>query len=162
MTKPQAFLAAAGLCIVFVIFLVLRNGSSMLCSDLDYVSAQSESSFDAISLASATQPLDEEPTSFMLDGASSCFLVIDPERASYQCNWEFDEEENAEVAYNDFSDEVEACLSPTPRREDASVNHPDFWASTYFELPGREISVAQKNKLLLGKTFVSIQVDGLH
>lgn len=160
MTKHRG-LIAAGLSIVLVICLALRNDSSTLCSDLEYLRSQSLRDFEEISLASTMVPLDEESTSFTLDGASSCFLVFDPERSSYQCNWEHEQQDDAERAFRSLSEEVGACLAPATAREDASVNHPDFWASSYFELPGQAISVSLKNKLLLKKSFVSIQVDGL-
>ena len=45
-------------------------------------------------------------------------------------------------------------------RRDQPVNHPDFYAFYYYQLPGGEARVSIKNKRKLMSTLVSIVIDG--
>ena len=56
---------------------------------------------------------------------------------------------------------VWSCIgNMAEERTDQSVNHPDFYASYYFQLAGGAASVNLKNKAKLMSTLVSIRIDG--
>jgi hypothetical protein len=57
--------------------------------------------------------------------------------------------------------EMRNCIGHiAEERTDQPVNHPDFYASYYYQLPGGEASVTLKNKSKLMSTLVSIGIDG--
>lgn len=65
------------------------------------------------------------------------------------------------MEYPEQVDRVRSCLGDNAvERQDTSVNHPDFWASTNFTTRDGDVNVTLKNKNALGKVFVSIGVDG--
>ena len=56
---------------------------------------------------------------------------------------------------------MRSCIGDlAEERTDRPVNHPDFYASHYYKLPGAEASVSLKNKSTLMSTVVFVGVDG--
>lgn len=149
-----------GITAAVVVGLIL-NDSPTLCADVKRLILESASEFAAVRDELVDPSPEEWSTSFVMDGASSCSILVDIESASHLCNWEYSVTSGAgATAYREDVDRVRSCLAGTAvEREDTSVNHPDFWASTFFTTDDGEVSVSLKNKNELGKAFVSIRVD---
>ena len=156
---PIGIAAAA----VAVMVWFAMTGSATLCAEVKRLISESASEFDAIRGEPVDGSTEEWKTSFAIGGASSCSIFVDPERTGYSCSWEYEATSgDGPVAYRETVDQVRSCLGGSAvESEDTSVNHPDFWALTTFEISDGAVTVSQKNKNALRKVFVSIGVNGL-
>ena len=84
------------------------------------------------------------------------------EKKSYRCVWKYPHgDERAHNTFQRLAEEMRNCIGNiAEERTDQSVNHPDFYASYYYQLPGGAASVNLKNKSNLMSTLVSIRIDG--
>ncbi len=100
---------------------------------------------------------------FVLPDAWYCAIFEDVEKTSYQCVWKYPRgDERAHETFQRFVKKMRNCIGNiAEERADQSVNHPDFYASYYYRLPGSAASVNLKNKSKLMSTLVSIRIDGL-
>jgi len=132
-----------------------------LCSDILYLIEQSKSQFSAIQGDTESEFGGTDAT-LVLPGAWSCVILEDVEKRSYRCVWKYPQgDEQAHKTYQRFVEEMRSCIGNiAEERTDQSVNHPDFYASHYYQLPGGAASVTLKNKTQLMSTLVSIRIDG--
>ncbi|MGI9433773.1 MAG: hypothetical protein ACR2Q4_02905 [Geminicoccaceae bacterium] len=132
------------------------------CTDIHDLIEQSGSQFEAIRGAADRTSRGQEAT-FVLPDASSCMILDDPEKSSYRCVWKYPYgDEQAHQAFQRHLNDMRNCIGHMAEETtDQSVNHPDFYASYYFQLQGSAASVNLKNKAKLGSTLVSIRIDGL-
>ena len=132
-----------------------------LCPDILYLIEQSGSQFSAIRGDRASDSGDYH-TTFVLPDASSCVILGDAEKSSYQCTWKYPQgDERAHGTFKGLVREMRNCVGNiAEERKDQPVNHPDFYAAYTFQLPGSEASVSLKNKSKLMRTLVSIRIDG--
>ena len=132
-----------------------------LCSDILYLIEQSRSQFFAIRGDTGSDSGDYD-TTFVLPSAWYCVILEDVEKRSYKCTWKFSYgDEQAHKTFQRFTKEMRNCIGNiADERTDQPVNHPDFYASYYYQLPGSEARVTLKNKSKLMSTLVSIVIDG--
>lgn len=143
---------------VFAILGLVLNGAPSLCAQLDRLAAESRSGFAAIRAETANHP-GEWDTSAATSGASYCLILGGEDSSSHTCTWEYQAVSgDASAAYAQMVDRVRACLEAVSESEDASVNHPDYWAATVFEANTATVTVSLKNKSALGKTLVAVSV----
>lgn len=133
-----------------------------LCPDLLYLIEQSGSEFSAIQ-ADTKSEFGGYDAALVLSGASYCAILEDVEKTSYRCVWKYPQgDEQAQETFQRFAKEMRACIgNMAEERTDRSVNHPDFYASRYYQLPDGRASVNIKDKSNLKSTLVSIRIDGL-
>lgn len=149
-------IGVAGVGAAVLVGLVLNAGAGK-CSDIDRLVSESITDFEAFRGALVDSSTGEWSVAYSIDGASSCSVVVDPERALYVCTWEHSlSSGDGPERYEAEVKRVRSCLDGAAEREDASVNHPDFWASTHFAIPDGEIGVSLKNKSALGQALVTI------
>lgn len=131
-----------------------------LCPDLLYLIEQSQARFSAIRKDAESQHGGHE-AALTLAGASYCAILEDAEKASYRCAWTFPQgDERARTTFQRLGDEMRGCIGGLAEEQtDRSVNHPDFYASHYYLLPGSRASVTIKDKSALRSTLVSIRID---
>ena len=148
---------------VFSTITVLNAASQepIPCSDILYLIEQSKTQFLAIRGSAGNEQGGYE-TTFVLSGAWFCVILEDAEKGSYQCTWKHPHgDERAQQQFLGFVKEMRSCIGHfAEERKDQSVNHPDFYASYFYRLPGGEASVTLKNKSKLMSTLVSIGIDG--
>lgn len=163
MTAMKPVVAAAALVAVSVGVMVAVPRSASTCDHLTTLLASAGTDFDDIEGADLTT--DGRPhewlATFVLDDADMCTITRDPERSGYLCDWQFPRSsaESSEF-FGDLVDDVRACVGDTmDEREDALVNHPDFFGSTYFVSDTREVSVSLKDKVGRDLTIVTLGVD---
>ena len=131
-----------------------------LCPDLLYLIEQSQAHFSAVREDTESQHGGHE-TALTLAGASYCAILEDVEKASYHCAWTFPQgDERAHTTFQRLADEMRGCIGGLAEEQtDRSVNHPDYYASHYYLLPGSRASVNIKDKTALRSTLVSIRID---
>lgn len=156
-------LVVSGVVLLVVVagwFLLLRDRSD-LCADVNEVYAHAASGFAELREAMLEDGSGDWSTSAHISDADDCAITVDAERASFLCEWEHvPSEVDANARYLDLVAEVRSCRGDiVAEREDANVNHPDFFASTYFTTDGATVSVSLKNKNALGRVFTSVGVD---
>jgi hypothetical protein len=153
--------AAAAALFSTIPFLNAASEEPALCSDILYLIEQSRSQFVAIRGDTGSDFGGYDAT-FVLPDAWYCVILEDAEKGSYQCTWKYPlGDERAHQTYQRFIEEMRNCIGHmAEERVDRPVNHPDFYASYYYRLPGGEASVALKNKSKLMSTLVSIGIDG--
>ena len=132
-----------------------------LCSDILYLIEQSRSRFLAIR-GNTRSDFGDYDTTFVLPDAWYCVLLEDVEKRSYKCTWKYPHgDEQAHKTFQQFVKEMRNCIgNVAEERTDQPVNHPDFYAAHYYQLPGSEARVTLKNKSKLMSTLVSIVIDG--
>ncbi len=132
-----------------------------LCHDIRYLVDQSETGFAGI-LGENGGRFGGYQTTHPLPGALYCVILDDITKRAYQCAWEFAyQDAAAQETYERYLGEIRTCLGDIAREKDGQpVNHPDYYAATYFDLPGGQVSVTLKNKSALAATFVSVGIDG--
>lgn len=159
--KRWQLVGGAIVLVVAVLAFTLRD-ASVFCGDIEELVAESATGFEDVRGELLSRSTGEWSTSFAIEGSTDCKIFVDPERASHVCDWEYASEEEAASDHTRLVQQVPECLGlDATVQSDASVNHPDFWASSYFATETGEVSVSLKNKSALGKVFVSVQVDGL-
>ena len=121
---------------------------------------QSRSQFAAIR-GNKSSDLGGYDVTFALPDSWYCAVLEDAEKWSYRYVWKYPHgDERAHQAFLNIAEELRTCIGNiAEERVDQSVNHPDFYASHYFQLPGSAASVNLKNKAKLMSTLVSIRVD---
>ncbi len=144
-----------------ITFLNAASEEPTLCSDILYLIEQSRSQFVAIRGDTSSDFGDYDAT-FVLPDAAYCVILEDVEKMSYRCVWKYPHgDERAQKTFQRFVKEMRNCIGNiAEERTDQSVNHPDFYASYYYQLPGGAASVNLKNKSKLMSTLVSIRIDG--
>jgi hypothetical protein len=132
-----------------------------LCADILYLVEQSRSQFSEIRGNTGSDFGDYDATLVLTD-AWYCVLLEDVEKASYKCTWKYPlGDKRAHETFQRLAGEMKNCIGHmADERTDQPVNHPDFYASYYYQLPGSEARVTLKNKAKLRSTLVSIVVDG--
>jgi hypothetical protein len=158
--RLAAILAAAA---VFstTTFMNAASEELTLCTDILYLIAQSGSQFSAIR-GDTGSDFGDYDTTFVLPDASYCVIHEDVEKRSYHCTWKYPYgDERAHKTFQRLVKEMRSCIGNiAEERTDQPVNHPDFYASYYYQLPGGEARVTLKNKGKLMSTLVSIVIDG--
>ena len=138
----------------------LLSGSTPACSDIDRLVDESTTDFADIRESVIDATAGEWSTTYSVDGASSCSIIVDAEQVLYLCTWEHELASSAsQESFESEATRVRSCLDGAREREDASVNHPDFWASKIFCDTDGEVAVSIKDKGLLGKTLVTVGVS---
>ena len=129
------------------------------CSDFLYLIGQSESRFSGIRKDTGSE-FGTYDTSHVLPGVWYCAILEDKEKVSYQCAWKYPlGDGQAHGVFKEVAKEMKGCIGEFAEEQtDRPVNHPDFYAAHYYQLPGGEVSVALKNKSSLKSTVVSIGV----
>ena len=129
------------------------------CSDFLYLIEQSKSRFSDIRKDAGSE-FGTYDTAHVLSGAWYCAILEDKEKVSYQCAWKYPlGDRQAHGAFKEVAKEMKACIGEFAEEQtDRPVNHPDFYAAHYYQLPDGEVSVALKNKSSLKSTLVSIGV----
>lgn len=132
-----------------------------LCPDLRYLIEQSGARFSAVRGDRASEIGGTDAT-LVLPGAWYCVVVEDVEKSSYRCVWKYPlGDEQAHKKFRGLVKEMRSCIGEiAEERTDQPVNHPDIYASQFYELPGARASVSLKNKSNLTSTLVSIRIDG--
>lgn len=158
---PQIFSLAAAVVLVVVTCLHAASEERNLCADILYLIEQSRSQFSAIR-GETDSDSGGYDTTFILTDAWHCLIHEDVKKSSYRCTWKFPYgDDQAHATFHRFAEEMRSCIgNMAEEREDQLVNHPDYYASYYYHLPGSEASVSLKNKGKLMSTLVSIRVDG--
>lgn len=132
-----------------------------LCSDILYLIEQSRSQFLAVR-GDAGSDFGDYDTTLVLRDAWYCAILEDAEKTTYRCTWKYPQgDERAQYAFQQLAKEMRHCIGHlAEERTDQPVNHPDFYAAHYYQLPGGAASVSLKNKAKLMSTLVSIRIDG--
>ena len=158
---PQLFRVAAVSILSTITFLNAASAESTLCSKLLYLIEQSKTQFLAIRRGTSSK-LGGYDSTFVLPEAWNCAIFEDVEKASYQCAWKYPRgDQRAHETFQRFVKEMRSCIGDiAEERIDKPVNHPDFFASYYYQLPDGEASVTLKNKSKLMSTLVFIGIDG--
>ena len=158
---PKILSVAAAAVFSAITFLNAASDEPTLCSDILYLIEQSRSQFVEIRGDTAGDFGDYDAT-FVLPDAWYCAIFEDAEKRSYRCVWKYPHgDERAHKTFQRFADEMRSCIgNMAEERRDQSVNHPDFYASYYYQLAGGAASVNLKNKAKLMSTLVSIRIDG--
>ncbi len=158
---PQILSVAAAAVFSTITFLNAASEEPTLCSDILYLIEQSRSQFLAIRGDSGSDFGDYD-TTFVLPDAWYCVILEDVAKRSYQCTWKYPYgDERAHKTFQRFVKEMRNCIGNiAEERRDQPVNHPDFYASYYYQLPRGEARVTLKNKSKLMSTLVSIVIDG--
>ena len=158
---PQILSVAAAAAFSVITFLNAASEEPTLCSDILYLIEQSRSQFLAIR-GDAGSDFGDYDTTFVLPDAWYCVILEDVEKRSYQCTWKYPlGDERAQKTFQRFVKEMRNCIGNiAEERTDQPVNHPDFYASYYYQLMGGEASVTLKDKNKLMSTLVSIGIDG--
>lgn len=159
LTRRRLILSGVALIGGVLVLTWLSTASAEFCSDVVALEEESQSDFDAIRREAINQATGEWATSFALAEADSCSLFVDPERSSYICEWAYPDEASARMAYDKTLAAVSECLSDDASGLDQPVNHPDFWQSAYFDMPGGDLRVSLKVKNTLKQVFVSLQLS---
>lgn len=131
-----------------------------LCADILYLIEQSGSDFAQIRADDRHSSAEIEVT-YTLSGASRCMLSEDAEKQSYRCIWRYPiGDARAHEQFQEHLADMRRCLGViSEEREDQAVNHPDFYASRYYQLPNSLVSVSLKNKSELLRTLITIRID---
>jgi len=151
--------------LVAVFYLVVTMSAyaeeQKFCNNIEKLIKHSDSQFLAIR-GDWSDSLGSYNTPFVLPNALSCMIMVDIEKSSYQCSWEFQYgDEIADKMFDHFQKEMRSCIGHLAKeRKDQSVNHPDYYLSYYYSLPGGQANVTFKNKVKMMKTYVSIGIDG--
>jgi hypothetical protein len=142
-------------------FLNAASEEPVQCAVILYLIEQSRSQFSAIQ-GDTGSDFGDYDTTFVLPDAWYCVIHEDVEKRSYQCAWKHPYgDERAHKTFERLVKEMRNCIGNiAEERRDQPVNHPDFYASYYYRLPGGEARVTLKNKSELGSTLVSIVIDG--
>jgi len=142
-------------------FLNVASEEPISCSDIRYLIEQSRTQFLAIQGDTGSNFGDYDAT-FVLPDAWYCAIIEDVEKRTYKCTWKYPHgDERAHEAFQGFAKEMRSCIGDmAEERTDQAVNHPDFYAAYYYQLPGGAASVSLKNKAKLMSTLVSIRIDG--
>jgi hypothetical protein len=158
---PKILSVAAAAVFSTITFLNAASDEPDPCSDLLYLIEQSKSQFVDIRGGTAGDFGDYDAT-FALPDAWYCAIFEDAEKGSYRCVWKYPlGDERAHKTFQRFADEMRSCIGDiAEERTDQSVNHPDFYASYYYQLADGAASVNLKNKAKLMSTLVSIRIDG--
>ncbi|MEM7223897.1 MAG: hypothetical protein AAF495_13005 [Pseudomonadota bacterium] len=131
-----------------------------LCAEIEQLVDQSRTQF--VEITAETQDGGAREAAMKISGAASCRVMKGLNGNLYRCAWEFPHQ--ASEAYNTFDSFVSRvgdCLGDqATQHEDKSVNHPDYFALTRYELPEAKVSVSVKDKAALGLTYVFIRVQG--
>lgn len=132
-----------------------------LCPDILYLIEQSRSKFLAVR-GDADSDFGDYDTTLVLRDAWYCAILEDAEKTTYRCTWKYPQgDERAQYAFQQLAKEMRHCIGHlAEERTDRPVNHPDFYAAHYYQLPGGAVSVSLKNKAKLMSTLVSIRIDG--
>lgn len=132
-----------------------------LCSDILYLIEQSRSQFVAIQ-GDTGSDFGDYDTTFVLPDAWYCVILEDVEKRSYKCTWKYPYgDQQAHNTFQRLAKEMRNCIGDVAdERTDQPVNHPDFYASYYYQLPDGEARVTLKDKGKLMSTLVSIVIDG--
>jgi hypothetical protein len=150
--------------VFFMIVFVFFNTASakpILCSDILYLIEQSRSRFSEIQKDTGSDFGDYD-TTFSLSDAWYCVILEDVQKKTYKCTWKYPlGDERAHKTFQRMVKEMRDCIGNiADERKDQPVNHPDFYASYYYQLTGSEVRVTLKNKSRLMSTLVSIVIDG--
>lgn len=158
---PRILSAAAAAVFSTITFMNAASEEPTLCSDILYLIEQSSSQFLAIR-GDTGSDFGDYDTTFVLPDAWYCAIFDDVEKRSYRCVWKYPlGDEQAHKTFQRFVKEMRNCIGNiAEERTDQPVNHPDFYASYYYQLPGGGASVSLKNKSKLMSTLVSIRMDG--
>jgi len=129
------------------------------CSDFLYLIEQSKTRFSEIRKDTGST-FGTYDTAHVLPGAWYCAILEDKEKMSYQCAWKYPlGDKQAHGAFKALVKQMKACIGGLAQEQtDRPVNHPDFYAARYYQLPHGEVSVALKNKSSLTSTLVSLGV----
>ena len=154
-------LVAAALLSTVTVCNAAASEDSALCPDLLYLIEQSESEFSSIREDTKSE-FGGYDAALVLSGASYCTFLEDAEKTSYRCVWTYSQgNEQAHETFQRLAKEMRACIGTRAEEQtDQSVNHPDFYASRYYQLPSGRASVNIKDKTALRSTLVSIRIDG--
>lgn len=120
-------------------------------SNLVYAETLCQPAKDLIAGEDISLSLAEQPCSRVrVDGVSE----------QYFCAIEFPfRSAAARAQYDDYVTELRACFGEEAEIPvGPAVNHPDSYDQTVFEVRGRQISVALKDKGALQKTYVFVRV----
>ena len=158
---PRLLSVAVAAVFSIINFLNAASEETTLCSDMLYLIEQSRSQFLAVRGDTGSDFGDYDGT-FVLPDAWHCVILEDVEKSTYKCTWKYPHgDERAHKTFQRFAKEMRNCIGHiAEERTDQSVNHPDFYASYYYRLPGGAASVSLKNKAKLKSTLVSIRIDG--
>ncbi len=158
---PRILSVAAAAVFSTITFLNAASEEPTLCSHILYLIEQSRSQFVAIRGDTGSDFGDYDAT-FVLPDAWYCVILEDVEKRSYRCVWKYPHgDERAHKTFQRFVKEMRNCIGNiAEERTDQPVNHPDFYASYYYQLMGGEASVTLKDKSKLMSTLVSIRIDG--
>lgn len=158
---PQPLSVAAAAALSIVTFLNAASEEATLCPDILYLIEQSRSQFLAVRGDTGSDFGDYDAT-LVLPDAWHCVILEDVEKTTYKCTWKYPlGDEQAHQTFQRFAKELRNCIGHIAgERTDQSANHPDSYASYYYQLPSGAASVSLKNKAELMSTLVSIRIDG--
>jgi len=144
-----------------MVSLSVASEEPSLCADILYLIEQSRVQFSAIQGDTGSDFGDYDAT-LVLPDARYCVILEDAEKKTYKCTWKYPHgDERAHETFERFAGEMRSCIGNMAKeRTDQAVNHPDFYAAYYYQLPGSAASVSLKNKSNLMSTLVSIRIDG--
>ncbi len=150
--------------VTFIFFSTTINAYAeerKFCSDIEILIEHSYTRFLAIRGERNDNPGGYNSLFFLPD-ASSCIIMQDIEKSSYQCSWEFQYgEARADRKFDHFREALKSCIGYLAKeRKDQLVNHPDYYLSFYYLLPSGQVNVTFKKKVKLMKSYVSIGIDG--
>ena len=159
-TRQILSVATAALLSIVTVSGPAESEDPALCPDLLYVIEQSESRFTAIREDTKSE-FGGSNAALVLPGASYCAILEDVEKTSYRCAWTYPQgDERAHATFQRLANVMRACIGDMAEEQtDRSVNHPDFYASHYYQLPDSRASVNIKDKAALRSTLVSIRID---
>jgi hypothetical protein len=152
---------AAALLSTVTVWNAAASEDSALCPDLLYLIEQSTAEFSSIREDTKSE-FDGYDAALVLSGASYCAILQDAEKTTYRCVWTYPRgDAQAHTTFQRLAKEMRTCIGTRAEEQtDQSVNHPDFYASRYYQLPSGRASVNIKDKTSLRSTLVSIRIDG--
>jgi len=158
---PRILSAVAAAVFSTIAFMNAASEEPTLCSDILYLIEQSNSQFSAIQ-GDTGSDFGDYDTTLVLPDTWYCAIFDDVEKRSYRCVWKYPlGDKRAHKTFQRFVKEMRSCIGNIAEEHtDQPVNHPDFYASYHYQLPGGGASVSLKNKSKLMSTLVSIRVDG--
>ena len=131
------------------------------CTDVLYLIEQSRSQFLAVR-GNANSDKGDYDATFVLPEAQHCAIIEDAKKSTYTCTWKYPiGDKQARQTYHRFVEEMRDCIGHMAKEStDEAVNHPDYYASHYYEYPGGASNVSLKNKNNLMSTLIAVRIDG--
>jgi hypothetical protein len=158
---PRVLSAAGVLLASYLASFSAASQEPISCADILHLIEQSKSQFSEIQ-GSTESDFGGYDATFVLPDVWYCAILEDVEKASYKCTWKYPlGDEQAHEAFERLAKTMRNCIGHmADEQTDRPVNHPDFYASRYYRLPGGEARVTLKNKAKMVSTLVSIVIDG--